>query len=108
MITLSLLFKDVNLRGQSFLVPTPHINRYGLTNINTFSFFNMNDATSSLLCLSDDPSIKSHCILYEHSNHQGKFKAFAFNPVKTVNTLLPDFNDVTSSMLVVNHVQASR
>src|SRR5882762_44344 len=96
------LFEHNNFAGRQMVADNPDRSRYALTPFNTLQAFNFNDITSSLKLHTDRRDIPSMCILFEHAGFTGNFNAFAFNANRDVPSL-PGFNDVASSVLIVEH-----
>jgi hypothetical protein len=96
------LFVDNNFGGRNLLIDNSGHVRYVLA---TFDFLNglgFNDVTSSLQLRSSTPNIPSTCILFKDSRFSGDLVAFAFHANRDINAL-PTFNDVTSSVILVDH-----
>lgn len=96
------LFEHNNFGGRSLLIDNGGYLRYVLA---TYDFLNglaFNDITSSVQLRSSTPTIPSTCILFEHARFSGQLLAFAFNSDRDVSAL-PNFNDVTSSVLLIDH-----
>ncbi|HET9055566.1 MAG TPA: hypothetical protein VFN30_01845 [Chitinophagaceae bacterium] len=96
------LFQHNNFTGRQMIADNPDGVRYALTPFATMSALSFNDITSSLRLHSSTPAIPSMCILFEHAGFNGNVKAFAFNANRDISSL-PGFNDVTSSVLIVEH-----
>jgi hypothetical protein len=96
------VFEHNNFGGRNVLLDNPGHQRYLLA---TFDFLNglgFNDLISSVQLRSSTATIPSMCLLFEHPRFEGRLKAFAYNANRDVASL-PDFNDTTSSVLLMDH-----
>jgi hypothetical protein len=96
------LFEHNNFAGHNLLIDNSGHLRYVLA---TFDFLNglgFNDITSSVQLRSSTSKIPSTCILFQHARFSGNLVAFAFNANRDINAL-PAFNDVTSSVILMDH-----
>jgi hypothetical protein len=96
------IFEHNGFAGRNVLIDNPGHQRYLLATFGFLNGLNFNDITSSVQLRSGTPGTPSMCILFEHSRFNGNFKAFAYNGNRDVNSL-PGFNDVTSSVLLMDH-----
>jgi len=94
-------FEHNNFAGRNFLMANPSL-RYFLLTFDFLNGLNFNDILSSIQLRSGGQSTPSTCLLFEHSRFQGRIKAFAYNADRDINSL-PDFNDLTSSVLMMDH-----
>jgi hypothetical protein len=76
--------------------------RYLLMTWDFLNGLNFNDILSSIQLRSSTPTILSSCILFENARFDGRLKAFNYNADRNINAL-PDFNDISSSILLMNH-----
>ena len=97
----SRLFEHNDFGGRSMLLDNPS-SRYLVIPSGYVGSLNFNDRTSSLQLRSGTPAVPSMCVLFEHSRFTGRLQAFAFNGTRDVRSL-PAFNDLTTSVLLVNH-----
>jgi hypothetical protein len=96
------VFEHNDFRGRSALIDNPGHQRFLLATFDFRDGLGFNDILSSLQLRSSTRAIPSSCILFEHTRFSGRIKAFAYNANRDVDEL-PDFNDVTSSVLLMDH-----
>lgn len=96
------LFEHVDFAGRNVLVDNPGHQRYLLATDGFLKGLHFNDVTSSLQMRSATTSIPSTVLLFQHKRFSGRLKAFAYNGNRDVGSL-PDFNDLTSSVLLMDH-----
>src|SRR6266571_2133715 len=92
-------FEHNNFGGRNFLADNSGHQRYVLMTSDFLNGLNFNDILSSLQLRSSTPNIPSSCILFENSRFDGRIKAFSYTADRDINAL-PDFNDLTSSILL--------
>jgi hypothetical protein len=96
-------FQDNNFGGRNFLIDNPGHQRYLLATVDFLNGLNFNDLLSSLQLRSNSPTIPSSVLLFEHARFAGIVNAFAYSVDRDIPAL-PDFNDKTSSILLMDHV----
>lgn len=96
------LFEHDNFAGRNLLIDNPGHQRYLLAPFGFLNGLSFNDIVSSMQLRSSTPAIPSMCLIFENARFDGRFKAFAYNANRDVGSL-PDFNDLTSSVLLIDH-----
>ena len=99
------IFQHNNFSGRQVLIDNPGHQRYLLSTFGFLNGLNFNDITSSVRLATDRTDIQSMCILFQHARFDGDFKCFAYNNNRDIASL-PGFNDVVSSVLLIDHDQA--
>jgi hypothetical protein len=96
------IFEHNGFAGRNVLVNNPGHARYVLAAFDFLNSLGFNDIASSLQLRSSTPQFPSTCLLFENSRFDGRFKAFAYNGDRDI-AALPDFNDMTSSAILMDH-----
>lgn len=96
------LFEHNNFAGRNLLLDNPGHQRYLLATFDFLNGLSFNDIVSSLQLRSSTPSIQSTCILFQDARFSGALKSFAYTSDRDISAL-PDFNDLTSSVLLMDH-----
>jgi hypothetical protein len=98
----SRLFEHDNFAGRNLLLDNPGHQRYLLATFDFLNGLSFNDLVSSLQLRSATPTIQSTCILFEHARFSGALQSFAYAGNRDISSL-PSFNDLTSSVLLMDH-----
>lgn len=101
------IFEHNSFAGRNVLLDNPSGQRYMLATFDFLRGLSFNDITSSVRLRTGAPTVRSTCLLFEHSRFSGRFRGMAYNSARDVASL-PDFNDLTSSVLLMNHSPAPR
>lgn len=96
------LFEHTNFEGRQLFIDNPAPQRYLLAPFGFINELGFNDITSSLRLGASPANPFNMCFLFENARFDGRFKSFAYNNNRDINAL-PDFNDLTSSVLLVAH-----
>jgi hypothetical protein len=95
------LFEHNNFGGRSLLLANPG-QRYFLAPFEFLNVFSFNDIVSSVQLRVFSRGVPSMCLLFEHPRFEGRVKGLAYDADRDVSSL-PDFNDITSSVLLMDH-----
>jgi hypothetical protein len=95
-------FQDNNFGGRNLLLDNPSHDRYLLAPFDFINAHNFNDLISSMQLRSSTRTIPSSVLLFQDARFSGQVKGFAYRADRDISSL-PDFNDRTSSIILMDH-----
>jgi hypothetical protein len=98
----SRLYEDNSFGGRNVLIDNPGHQRYLLATYDFLNSLAFNDIDSSARLRGATAGTWSTCILFQDARFSGELRSFAYQGDRDVNAL-PDFNDQTSSVLLMDH-----
>jgi hypothetical protein len=95
-------FQDNNFSGRNLLLDNPSHQRYVLAPFDFINAHNFNDLISSMRLRTSTRAIPSSVLLFQDARFSGQVRGFAYREDRDISSL-PDFNDQTSSILLMDH-----